>query len=221
MLNLLFPKTCNGCSVKLRTHEEVLCASCKHELPIACFHRNGDETFKNIFYGRFQLEHATAVVYFQKKGITQQILHNLKYRGQEEIGTYFGNWLGVELAQSKEFSEIDVVIPVPLHEKKLKKRGYNQVSNFANQLARHLGAICREDMLLKVSETRSQVFKQRFSRFEAPEVFVLENQQDLEGKHILLVDDIVTTGATLEKCANVLLKHPTTKLSIATIALVA
>jgi len=221
MLNLLFPKTCGGCSAKLRTHENVLCASCKHNLPIACFHRNGDETIKNILYGRVPIESATALVYFQKKGITQQLLHNLKYRGQQEIGTYFGNWLGIELSENSSYSEIDIVIPVPLHKKKLKKRGYNQVTNFANTIATHLNASFRDDILVKVSDTSSQVFKQRFSRFETPEIFTVRHPEILKDKHVLLVDDIVTTGATIEKCANQLLLDDTTKLSVATIAIVA
>lgn len=221
MLNLLFPKTCNGCTEKLRAHETVLCASCMHHLPLACFHRHEDDTLKNIFYGRVHLQAATALVYFQKKGITQKLLHNLKYKGQEEIGAYFGNWLGSELAESSIFSEVDVVIPVPLHKKKLKKRGYNQVSKFAKAIASRLHASCREDILLKVSDTSSQVFKKRVSRFDAPEIFKIKQSEVLIGKHILLVDDIVTTGATIEKCANQLLIDPTTKLSVATIAIVA
>ncbi|MEZ4858523.1 MAG: phosphoribosyltransferase family protein [Flavobacteriaceae bacterium] len=174
---------------------------------------------KNIFYGRFPLENATALVMFQKKGSTQEILHNLKYRGQKEIATFFGKWLGAELAQHPNYKEIDMVIPVPLHKRKLKKRGYNQVTGFGIEIAKSLDVPFREDLLVKVSQTETQVFKKRLSRFETDEVFALKNAESIINKHILLVDDIVTTGATLEKCATQLLKNKDVKLSIATMAI--
>jgi ComF family protein len=174
---------------------------------------------KNIFYGRMAIENATAVLYFQKKGITQEILHNLKYKGHRSISSFFGKWLGTELAEIKEYRDIDLVIPVPLHKQKQKKRGYNQVEGFAEEIAKALGIPYYDSALIKISKTSSQVFKKRFTRFQSEEIFTIKNSQKVENKHILLVDDILTTGATLENCAIQLKKCSNVKLSLATIAI--
>ncbi len=219
MLNLLFPRICNGCDQVLQSAENVLCTDCRHELPLARHHATGNEQMKNVFYGRVPVENATALMYFEKKGIVQRLLHNLKYRGRKEIGLFFGNWLGSELADQNAFGDIDLVIPVPLHRRKRRVRGYNQVSDFARQLAHSLQADFREDLLLKTNSTGSQVFQQRFKRFRSEQVFSLNNNEAIRNKHILLVDDIITTGATLESCANVLLKNSDVRLSFATMAM--
>ena len=173
---------------------------------------------KNKFYGRFLVQNATALINFQKRGITQELLHNLKYRGKKEISSFFGKWLGAELAEIPTYREIDLVIPVPLHKQKLKKRGYNQVEGFGKEIAAALNIPYKDDILIKVSKTGSQVFKTRMLRFEAEEVFTVQNLDQINNKHVLLVDDIITTGATLEKCALQLLKAENVKISIATIA---
>jgi ComF family protein len=174
---------------------------------------------KDIFYGRVVVEEATALLQFQKKGITQELMHNLKYRGQKQISSFFGSWLGVELAGISHYKTIDMVIPVPLHKQKLKKRGYNQVEGFGKEIARALQKPYRDNILVKTSQTGSQVFKQRFSRFNSEEIFIVQNSESIIGKHILLVDDIITTGATLENCALQLLKGPRIRISLATIAI--
>lgn len=145
-------------------------------------------------------------------------MHSLKYRGQKQISTFFGKWLGAELAEIESYKEIDLIIPVPLHKQKLKKRGYNQVEGFGKEIAKALKIPYRDDILLKISKTGSQVFKTRILRFEAEEVFIAQNLEAINNKHILLVDDIITTGATLEKCAIQLLKAENVSISIATIA---
>lgn len=219
MLNLLFPRVCAGCSELLLQNEKVLCSDCRHKIPLASFHKTGDEQMMKMFYGRFLVVNATALIQFQKKGISQEILHNLKYRGQKEISNFFGKWLGSELAEIPSYKEIEMVIPVPLHKQKLKKRGYNQVEGFGVELAKSLKVPYRDDILLKVSKSGSQVFKSRILRFEVEEIFTLQHTDELNQKHILLVDDIITTGATLEKCALQLLKAEGVQLSIATIAI--
>lgn len=219
MLNVLFPKICNGCGSRLVKQEFILCMQCRHQLPLACFHRTNDDTLKNLFYGRVALENATALVYFQKKGLTQALMHNLKYRGQKDISNFFGKWLGAELLQYSEYQSITLVLPVPLHAHKLKKRGYNQVTGFGKEIASQLGVPFREDILLKVSQNASQVFKKRWGRFEGEELFMVQDAGALKDQHVLLVDDIVTTGATIEKCALKLLEGDHVKLSVATIAI--
>ena len=219
MLNLLFPRVCSTCKSTLSKNETVLCVSCRHDLPIVCHHRTGSTAMKDIFYGRFAIEHATALLQFQKKGITQELIHNLKYRGQKEISSFFGSWLGSELSENSNYSQCELVIPVPLHKQKLKKRGYNQVTGFGTELAKALRIEYREDILVKISKTNSQVFKKRFTRFNSEEIFTVQNEDYIQNKHILLVDDIVTTGATMENCALQLLKNSNAKLSLAAIAI--
>lgn len=218
MLNLLFPRVCNCCLEALHTSEAVICAHCRHGLPKACHHKTGNDSMKNIFYGRIPVQHATSLFKFQKKGITQQLLHNLKYRGQQEISHFLGAWLGAELAALPDYQSVDVVIPVPLHKKKQRKRGYNQVAGFGKEIAAALNVPYRDDLLLKISKTNSQVFKARFTRFEQEKIFQLQHADALKNKHILLVDDIVTTGATLENCGQQILNAPNTRLSLATMA---
>ena len=190
---------------------------------MACHHHNDNPAMKHIFYGKFPLENATALLFFKKKGITQQILHNLKYRGQKDISAFFGAWLGAELEAQESYKNIDMVIPVPLHKQRLKKRGYNQVEGFGKEIAKALQIPYRDDVLVKITKTTSQVFKQRISRFQLQNkeaLFSVHKPQEIENKHVLLVDDIVTTGATLENCAVQLLKSTKVTLSIATMAMV-
>ena len=177
---------------------------------------------KTIFYGKIPVEEATSLLKFEKRGITQELMHNLKYKGQKEISSFFGKWLGAELVKLSQYKSIDIVIPVPLDKKTLKKRGFNQVEGFGKELAKALNIPYRDDILLKISKTGSQVFKQRFKRFHSEsneEIFTLNKPQAITNKHILLVDDIITTGATLENCALQLLKNTQTKISLATIAI--
>lgn len=218
MLNLLFPKVCAGCKELVSTAEDVLCVDCRHLIPLVQFHKTGNQIMKDKFYGHFPLLNATALIQFQKRGLTQELMHNLKYRGYKELSYFFGKWLGAELAEIPAYQDIEMVIPVPLHKQKLRKRGYNQVEGFGIELAKALNVPYRDDILVKVSKTGSQVFKTRMLRFEAEEVFTVQKLEEIKNRHLLLVDDIITTGATLEKCALQLLKGDNVKISIATIA---
>ncbi|MBU2927866.1 ComF family protein [Winogradskyella psychrotolerans] len=220
LLNLFFPKVCEACNTVLADNEMVLCTSCRHQLPITNFHFENTEDVKKIVYGRVRLESATALLHFSKKGIVQQILHNLKYRGHEDIGKSLGQWLGAELATVETYKDIDVVIPVPLYKSKLRKRGYNQVAKFGQEIAKALKADYNDTVLIKTKSTKTQVFKGRLTRWnDDGAVFDISENKSLTGKHILLVDDIITTGATVESCATVLLKIDNIKLSLATMAI--
>lgn len=219
MLNLLFPKVCNGCKTMLLKTEEVICTQCRHSLPIISHHISGNDSMKQLFYGKFLVENATALIKFQKRGITQELLHNLKYRDKQNISSFFGKWLGEELANQPNYQSIDIVIPVPLHKQKLKKRGYNQVEGFGVEIARALKIPYNDTILVKESKTKSQVFKQRLTRFQTEAIFKIHHPELLNNKHVLLVDDIVTTGATLENCALQIFKSDQVKLSLATIAI--
>jgi len=173
-----------------------------------------------VFYGRVKLEQATALLRFEKKGIVQHLLHNLKYRDHEVIGAILGEWLGNELKTIENYNNIDVVIPVPLHRKKLRKRGYNQVAKFGIEIANALNAEYLNNVLIKTSATKTQVFKKRMARWNSSnEIFAIKNKALITGKHILLIDDIITTGATIEACTNVLNKAKNVKISVATMAI--
>jgi len=179
-----------------------------------------NDALKNVFYGRVKLEQATALLHFSKKGIVQQLMHNLKYRGYEDIGLFLGTWLGAELKDIEAFKSIDVVIPVPLHRSKLRKRGYNQVTKFGQEIAKALNVEYNTEVLQKTLATKTQVFKDRILRTSGnAATFSITENQSLKGKHILLVDDIVTTGATIESCANALLKIEGIKISLAAMAI--
>ena len=220
LFHLFYPRQCNCCSTSLDQFEKVICTQCRHDIPLTRFHHFNDPTLKKVFYGRLQLEQATALFFFEKKGPVQKLLHHLKYKGQEGLSNFLGDWLGHELSSIALYKTIDVVIPVPIHPKKLKHRGYNQVTGFGKMLSQHLKAEFDEKTLIKSKNTATQVFKGRFTRSdEILNAFSITDRMALAGKHILLVDDIVTTGATLEACALELLKIPKIKLSIATMAI--
>ncbi|MDN3491857.1 ComF family protein [Winogradskyella bathintestinalis] len=217
---MFFPKVCEACDAVLTDNQVILCTSCRHHLPVTDFHFTDAEDVKKRVYGRVKLENASALLHFSKKGIVQQILHNLKYRGHEEIGTFFGQWLGSELATIEGYKIIDTVIPVPLYKSKLRKRGYNQVAKFGKEIASALNASYNDTVLIKTKSTKTQVFKGRLKRWnDDGAIFDISENKSLAGKHILLVDDIITTGATVEACATVLLKIDNIKLSLVTMAI--
>lgn len=219
LIDIFYPKVCYACSNFLLDNEVYICTSCRHDLPVTNFHFNNDKTVTNIFYGRSKIEQATALLWFEKKGISQKLIHNLKYKGYEEIGLFLGDWLGEELKAIESYQNIDAVVPVPLHKKKLRKRGYNQVTKFGQQIANSLQIEYIDNVLIKSTNTNSQVHKNRISRWLSnSEIFNTKNIDKITNKHILLVDDIVTTGATLESCITVLQKAENVKISIATMA---
>ncbi len=219
LINLFFPKRCLTCDETLLASEKMICINCLHDLPLANYTKIAGNQVEQSFYGRIPLIAATTLLLYYKKSKVQQLIHQLKYRGFEEIGTYLGDWLGEEMAESDRFSSIEVVIPVPLHPKKLKQRGYNQVEKFGKSLSKHLNAIYIDDKLLKITSTASQTNKHRSERISnVSEIFFLADTEYFKNKHILLIDDVITTGATLEACCEQLLKTKGIKISIATMA---
>jgi ComF family protein len=220
IIDLFFPKVCYACHEVLNDHEQDICTDCRNNLPVTNFHFHKDNNVSKVFYARVKVEYGTALFRFEKKGLVQQLIHNLKYKGQESIGVFLGDWLGGELKTVKEYSEIDIVIPVPLHKNKLKKRGYNQVAQFAEHIASALNVKYIDNVLLKVTNTDSQVLKSRFARWTSnEELFTLQNKSTIANKHILLVDDLITTGATMEACINVLNQAENIKISVACMAI--
>jgi ComF family protein len=171
------------------------------------------------FWGKINIVAASSYYFFHKGQKVQKLVHRLKYKGQKEIGLKVGELYGHELSESPLFCSADVIVPVPLHKSRLRTRGYNQSDFFAKGLSAAMNVPAENNLLVRNKKTETQTRKNRFSRFEnVNEVFSLVNKTNIEGKHILLVDDVITTGSTLTACAEVLLRHKDTKVSIASIA---
>ncbi|MBL7560685.1 ComF family protein [Olleya sp. YSTF-M6] len=222
LLDLFFPQVCSACKNQLSDNEHFICVDCRHRLPTTNFHLDNNPFVKKVFYGRAKIEAATALLRFEKKGIVQQLLHQLKYGKNEEVSNFFGLWLGEELKSNQLYkNNIDLVIPVPLHPKKLKKRGYNQVTKFGQNIAKALKAEFNDQLLIKITNSnQSQATKSRLERWQLNnEAFAITKPQLLQNKHILLVDDVITTGNTLEACIIELNKAENIKISIATMAI--
>jgi ComF family protein len=219
LFHLFYPKLCIVCEEKLVENETTICTLCRHDLPLTNFIDYKENKVTQTFYGRILIEKAFSLLFYRKKGSTQKLIHDLKYKGNEEIGVFFGNWLGEILKENNEFKNIDYVIPVPLHPKKLRERGYNQVSKFGETVSKHLNIIYLENNLVRISSTKTQTFKARFDRFNNIETkFLLTKPSFFNDKNILLIDDVITTGATIEACAKEFLKSKNCTVSILTMA---
>jgi len=219
LLQLLFPNLCNACGEPLMKSEHLLCLSCRFDLPYTDFHTYADNPVAKQLWGRIPCANAMAMFYFRKASRVQRILHNLKYKGKPELGHLLGVMLGERLLLCDIPWKVDLILPVPLHRKRERSRGYNQSFCIAEGLAEILQLPVYKDVLVKTNSTASQTRKGRFSRYEnLKTAFSLRNETVLQGKNILLVDDVITTGATLEACATMLYKAEISTLSIAAVA---
>lgn len=199
--SILVPRGCFGCNAHLSKGERLICTVCRNQLPLTEYTYNVENPFDRIFYGRVSVKKSNSFLFFTENGIVKNLIHHLKYKNQEQIGAFLGDWCGSILKENGNIPNIDLVIPVPLHKKKLKKRGYNQVSLFAQKIAQHLNATFLEDVLIKTKNTKTQTKKDRFFRWQSnQDLFKLNTPHTLANKNILIVDDVVTTGATLESC---------------------
>lgn len=220
IINLFFPRICAGCTTILLTNETVICTSCRHDIPLTNHHLMIENEAYKKFYGRIPVEHASAFLYFHKKGIVQELIHNLKYKGHEEIGTLLGHWYGQDLKQVLAAHKPDEIIPVPLHRRKYKERGYNQVSTFGLALAQELDITYNKDLLVRTVYSKTQSKKNLLGRAEGIEtLFDVKFTEEDHGKHFLLIDDVITTGSTLEACSRALVKIPNAKISIVCMAM--
>ncbi|KOP36919.1 ComF family protein [Flavobacterium sp. WLB] len=202
------------------TNETVLCTNCRHELPLTQYYLDSNNEAVKKFYGKIETEHVSAFIYFIKKGIVQELIHNLKYKGHEEIGTVLGNWYVEDLKELKLDTPFDAVIPVPLHPRKFKERGYNQVTTFGKALAEGLKIPYNGSILYRKKYSKTQSKKNLLGRSENIEnIFDAISTEENHNKHFLIVDDVLTTGATLEACSRALLKIPGTKISIVCMAM--
>ncbi|SHM81168.1 ComF family protein [Flavobacterium xinjiangense] len=220
IINLFFPKVCSGCSSFLLSNENVICTVCRHDIPLTNHHLNPENDAFKKFYGRIPVIHTSALFYFHKKGIVQELIHNLKYKGHEEIGTILGEWYAEDLKTIALLQSVDEIIPVPLHPKKLKQRGYNQVTAFGEGLSSSLNLDYNDSLLIRNVYSKTQSKKNLLGRTEGIEtIFDVVFTEKNYNKHFLLIDDVITTGSTLEACSRALMKIPGAKISIVCMAM--
>lgn len=218
MIDLIYPKTCMACDSPLFKHEEYLCLQCIYSLPKTGFHHHADNPVLRLFTGKVAAGGAASFFYFERSGNVQRLIHRFKYKGFKEIGFEIGKHFGSELKNAKPYCSADIIVPVPLHKSKEKKRGYNQSEYFAAGLSQAMNIPVDNISLYRTKATETQTRKSRYERFEnVDSIFALKENHPLNHKHILLVDDVVTTGSTLEACSRVLINSEN-KVSIATMA---
>lgn len=212
---LIYPRNCVACSNSLYKHEEQICNYCYLNLPKTNFHKGHQNPVATLFYGRINLELASAFYLFQKKGSIQKVLHAVKYKNNKDLAVLVGKWYAEDLKEHESIKQAEFIIPVPLHAKKLKQRGYNQSEEFANGLAKELGVLVNTTVLKRNEFTSTQTKKSKYERWENVEdVFEIQEPERLKNKHIILVDDVITTGATIEACCQTLQQIEGVKISV-------
>lgn len=220
LLHLIYPKLCIACQRQVTKQNQAICLGCHRKLELSDFHEQAENQVTELFWGRLPLFRATAMFPFMKGGRVQSLIHRLKYENQPEIGQLLGEWYGQLLAQQPDYRDVDLILPMPLHPKKAYKRGYNQAAKFAQGLAQGLNSTWSEAVVKRVQNNASQTKKSRLQRFANVEkAFQVVQPKLLPHKHVLLVDDVITTGATMEACARALLEAGHFRLSLCAIAL--
>lgn len=219
LFDLLFPDLCVVCGNNLLKNEQHICAICLHDIPKTNFHLIKDNPIEKRFWGKVPVFRATAFFFFQKGSPFQKVLHSLKYKGNKEIGETLGKYAAVDLLDSPDFASVDVIIPVPLHPQKYKLRGYNQSEMIGSGLSVILGKPQDTNSLVRLYENTTQTKKNVYERYENTDgIFKLSDIETLKGKHVLLVDDVLTTGSTLEACIKALLAVDGIRISVFTLA---
>jgi ComF family protein len=218
VLHIIFPHVCDGCGNDLLNIESNLCIRCLASLPETNFEMHQSNPVEKDFWGRLPIANASAHLYFTKESLVQHLMHLLKYRGNKEIGLQLGRIMGIALRSSNRFHDIDALIPLPLFPSKEKKRGYNQAEVLCDGIAEVLSLPVLSTVITRPHHTETQTKKGRIERWKNIEgKFRLTDPGAIRNKHLLLVDDVITTGATLEACGNELLSAENVKLSVATL----
>ncbi len=217
--HLFFPQVCAGCGSDLIGAEQWLCLECLRQLPATDFAFHAGNPVEKIFWGRVNCLAASAHYYFTKNAALQHVLHQFKYNGKKQLGHYFGRIMGKALQQSGRFADIDMLVPLPLFASREKRRGYNQAAVLCEGIESVMKLPVVKDLVIRTTATETQTHKNRIERWQNIEgKFELKDAERLQHKHILLVDDVITTGATLDACATELLKKADVRISIATLA---
>ena len=219
ILNLFYPRVCAACGEVLLKDEETVCLKCRFLLPKTGYENHADNPLAQSFYGRVRFHAVTACYFFAKSGKVQHLIHQLKYKGNKEAGVFLGQQLGETIKDAPLFQGIDYLIPVPLHPKREHKRGYNQSLMIARGISEVTGIAIGDKYLVRAVNTATQTKKSSEERFKnVKDIFEVRFADELKGKHVLLVDDVLTTGATLESCAHQLENIPDITISAATAA---
>ncbi len=204
-ISLLLPRLCHACGEHLVRNEKVVCTCCLVDIPKTGFHIQRDNDLEKGFWGRCRIERAAAYAFYSKGGKMQKLVHRLKYSGFKEIGIFFGTIYGTMLRDSGFMNGIDAIIPVPLHISKERTRGFNQSEVIASGISASTGIEVITGNLSRIMKTGSQTRRGRYERWEnVASVFTVVDPGSIRGKHLLLVDDVITTGSTIEGCASVL-----------------
>ncbi len=217
--SLFFPHTCAGCDAPLAYEERLICTDCWYHLPYTHAHRDPHNRAAGQLWGLTQLEAVASYLYFRDSSRVQNIMHHLKYQQRTELGTLFGEIYGKTLRTASPFNEVDLIVPIPLHPTRLRERGYNQGAFFAKGLSLSMKKPVLEQAIIRHKPTKSQTRKNRYERYENMQgTFRVVKPDLLVDKHILLVDDVLTSGATIEACATAILASGSARVSAATIA---
>ncbi len=218
-LHLFYPHVCTGCGSDLLESDNLLCLTCMHDLPHTNFAALANNQIEKDFWGRINLVAAYSQFYFSKAFLIQHLIHQLKYNGDTKIGFYLGEIMGKTMLESNRFSTVDALMPLPLYADKEHKRGYNQATVICNGISAVMNIPVLQGAVIRQYATETQTRKHRTERWDnVKDSFKVKKETELNGKHLLLVDDVVTTGATLEACGQVILQANNVSLSIATLA---
>ena len=218
LINLILPVLCPVCETVLLNNEKPMCTGCLYELPRTRYKSFTENPVARLFWGRIYVDNATAFFRYQKGSRYQKLIHDLKYKGRRDIGRELGRLLGIELERSP-FATADMILPVPLHKKKIRQRGYNQCHPIAEGLSESLGIPWHSNQLIRLSVSLTQTDRSRTDRWSNVDgIFGVKDPRNFNDKHIILVDDVVTTGATLDACATEILSLDNVRVSIATLA---
>jgi ComF family protein len=220
LLGLFYPRLCLACGNPGQPKQVLICLKCLSSLPFTNYHLDKENPLTERFWGRLPIETGAAMLHFVKAGRVQHLIHALKYEGKKEVGQYLGKMYGGIFKKTPHFENIDLILPIPLHPRRQHQRGYNQSACIAEGMAEGMGIPWLDGALMRARTTETQTRKNRLDRVSnVAEVFQVANSQLLMNKHILLVDDVMTTGATLEACGEKILEIPGVKLSVATLAI--
>lgn len=215
---MFFPKVCAGCGEALVKRENLICLNCLTELPRTNLHRIPNNFIKRKFTGRLPVHQVSSFLIFTPRGVVQRLIHLLKYEGRQDVGERLGQLYAMDLAQDG-YDIPDVIIPLPLHPAKRRRRGYNQCEPIADGLNKHFNADIQIGNVVRTTDSASQTRKGRWDRWlNVERIFRVRQPERIRHRHVLLVDDVVTTGATLEACGRTILDAGATKLSMLTLA---
>jgi len=220
LLAVFYPRICPGCGMPLQRHEDHICMHCTMKLPRTGLHPEGPGALEKVFYGRIPVEQAKAFMFFRKKGIAQRLMHDLKYKGNKEIGYHLGSLFAKDLLDHPTFIKPEIAVSVPLHATRMRTRGFNQSDEIARGFAETLQIPFRPDIVSRPYYSDTQTRKKRFERWEnAASVYEVSRPEEIRNRHIAIIDDVITTGATIEACARQMMNAPGLRLSVFSLCL--